>query len=150
MTKSPHENIPKKGKIWLGLTVGWLAQLGLKTFVPIVVLTGIRFWSFQTDNHSLWMENMGDSTHPVWYALQLAVFLSSLFAGTLGAVLSQGRYWTLALGLIILSLMTTFFEQVPTPSSTIALCCWAGGPCLGVVAGVGIIQLLHKRREPNG
>jgi len=146
MTDSPFEDTPKREKIWLGLTVGWLTQLGLKTFVPIVALTGIRFWSFETDNHSLWMENPGDSTHPVWYALQTTVFLSSLCAGALGAYLSQGRYWTLALGLTILSLMATFFEQFPIPPSTIALWVWAGGPCLGVVTGVGVFRLFHKTR----
>ena len=152
MTASSSDSTSKREKIWLGLTVGWLTQLGLKTFVPIVALIGIRFYSFETNNPTLWMENPGDSTHPVWYALQTTVFLSSLCAGALGAYLSQGRYWMLALGLTILSLMTTFFEQFPIPPSTIALWFWAGGPCLGVVAGVGVFGLFHKTkpREMTG
>jgi hypothetical protein len=37
-----------KRSVWLGLGVGWLAQLGLKTILPVVVLVGIRFFSLET------------------------------------------------------------------------------------------------------
>jgi hypothetical protein len=128
MTQSLHITPQKKGKLWLGLMVGWLAQLGLKTFVPAVVLIGIRFLSLQSENPGLWLEDPFDSKHPVWYALQLTIFLSSFFAGALGGFLSGGRYGALALGLAMLSLMTTFFEQFPLHASTIAMWIWAWGP----------------------
>lgn len=149
MNNSLPEITRTKPRLWLGITVGWLVQLGLKSFLPIVVLTAIRFWSLQAENPSLWLEDPNDSSHWGWYVLQLTVFLGSLLAGALAATLSQGKYPLLAIGLIVLSLITTFFEQFPlpisaAPLSTIVLLIWAGGPCLGAVIGVFTIRFFHK------
>jgi hypothetical protein len=113
MTPIDKALAPKTAQLWMGLTVGWLAQLGLKSFVPLVVLVATRFFSLETENSRMWLEDASDSSHPLWYALQCSVFLSSICAGALGASLSKGRYWALAAGLAILSLLTTFFEPFP-------------------------------------
>lgn len=80
-----------KRSVWLGFGVGWLTQLGLKTILPVVVLVGVRFFSLETESKSLWLENPSDSSHPVWYALQASVFLGSVLAGCLAAMLSPRK-----------------------------------------------------------
>ena len=91
MSESHSSSIFIKRSAWLGLIVGWLAQLGLKTVLPVVVLVGLRFFSVEGENKSLWLENPNDSTHPVWYALQASVFLGSVAAGWLAAELSPRK-----------------------------------------------------------
>ena len=147
MTQTLSTRPQKKDKFWLGLIVGWLAQLGLKTFVPVVVIVGLRLLSDQTEDPGLWLEPPFDSNHPVWYALQLAIFLSSFCAGALAGVLSEGRYCALAFGLVMMSLLTTFFEQFPFHASKMTMWIWAGGPCVGLVAGVAFIRFSQRWRE---
>ena len=97
--------------------------------------------SLQADNPEQWSKYPFDSHHPAWYALELSIFLGSCCAGALGGLLSKGRYRALAIGLALLSLLTTFFEQFPLNSSTMTLLIWALGPCGGVVAGVTCVRL---------
>ncbi|WP_426190050.1 hypothetical protein [Massilia sp. DWR3-1-1] len=146
MRESPPAEPPKKAKLWLGLTVGWLAQLGLKTIVPLLVLVGFSFLSRQSENPGRWLEAPFDSSHPLWYALQLSIGLSSFCAGALGGFLSGGRYRALAFGLALLSLLTTFFEQFPLHASTVTLLIWTFGPCVGVVAGVAFSRFGQRWR----
>ena len=151
MTTNSFQKIDTpKPRIWLGIIVGWLVQLGLKSFLPILVLTAIRFLSLETENPGLWLENSNDSSHPIWYVLQLTVFVASCSAGALAATLSRGKYTGLVIGLIIMSLLATCFEQFPlllsaAPLPTVVLLIWAGGPCLGVAVGVFIVQFFHKK-----
>lgn len=133
-----------KRSVWLGLCVGWLTQLALKTIFPIAVLVGVRYFSLETDNKSLWLEESGNSTHPVWYALQASVFVGSLLAGWLAAKLSPRRSFVVPIALVILSLLTTGFEQFPSPMSTPILLVWAAGPCVGLIVGWLLAQLLAR------
>jgi len=133
-----------KRSIWLGIAVGWLSQLGLKTILPIVVLVGIRFWSLETESKSLWLEESGDSTHPVWYALQASVFLGSVIAGALAAMLSPRNSLTVPTALVVLSLLATGFEQFPRPLSHTVMLVWAVGPCVGLILGWLLVRLLAR------
>jgi hypothetical protein len=121
--------------VWLGIVVGWLVQLGLKTLLPIVVMVGLRYWQLLTGMGSPSVQSPPRSSDPAWYDVQAAIFLGSVLAGYLAARLTPGRPRALALGLVLLSLLTTFFEQFPMPFSGTAMLVWAAGPCLGLLAG---------------
>jgi hypothetical protein len=125
--------------------VGWLSQLGLKTILPIVTLVGIRFWSLETENQSLWLEQPDDTTHPVWYALQASIFVGSVCAGALAAMLSPRKALMAPFALVILSLLATSFEQFPRPLPNTALLVWAVGPCIGLVLGWVVVRVLARR-----
>jgi hypothetical protein len=145
----PSQKSAIKRSIWLGIAVGWLVQIGLKTILPNVVLIGARFWSLEAESRSLWLENPSDSSHPVWYALQTTVFIGSIFAGGLAARLAPRGSLAVPITLVGLSLLTTGFEQFPGPlsaeplSSTVVFI-WAGGPCVGLVVGVLLARLLER------
>jgi MFS-type transporter involved in bile tolerance (Atg22 family) len=133
-----------KRSLWLGLCVGWLTQLGLKTIFPMAVLAAVRYFSLETENKSLWLEEPGNSSHPVWYALQASVFVGSLLAGWLAARLSPRKSLVVPITLVILSLLATGFEQFPSPISTPVVLVWAAGPCVGLVLGWLLAQLLAR------
>lgn len=130
-----------KRSVWLGLSVGWLTQLGLKTILPVVVLVGVRFISLETENKSLWLEEPSDSSHPVWYALQVSVLLGSVLAGWFAAILSPRKSIMVPVALVILSLVATAFEQFPKPMSATVMLIWAAGPCVGLFVGWLLVQL---------
>ena len=136
MSKPSNQSHAPKRAIWLGIGVGWLVQLGLKSILPVIVLVGIRYWSLAADRPSLWLENPGNSHHPVWYVLQASVFIGSVLAGYLAAVLSPRRSFAVPVALVLLSLISTGFEQFPDPLSVTVALIWAGAPCLGVLLGV--------------
>ena len=133
-----------KRSVWLGIFVGWLAQFGLKTILPIVVLVGVRFFSLETENKSLWLEEPGDSSHPVWYLLQASGFVASVLAGWLADLLSPRKSVIVPMALVILSLVATGFEQFPRPVSTTVMLIWAAGPCVGLVLGWLLVRLLAR------
>ena len=130
-----------KRSVWLGLSVGWLTQLGLKTILPIVVLVGVRYFSLETENKSLWLEEPSDSSHPVWYLLQASVLLGSFLAGSLAAMLSPRKSLIVPIVLVLLSLAATGFEQFPRPMSTTVMLIWSAGPCVGLLLGWLVVQL---------
>lgn len=132
----PHQAHARKQSIWLGIGVAWLVQLALKTILPMLVLAGVRYWSLAADRPSLWLEDPGNSSHPVWYALQAAVFFGSVLAGSLTAVLAPRRSSAVPVALVMLSLLTTAFEQFPRPLSATVAVIWTAAPCLGLVLGV--------------
>lgn len=129
-----------KPSLWLGISVGFLTQLGLKTLLPVLALFCVRFLSLTTENDALWLEDSGDSSHPVWYVLQASIFLGSAVAGALAAVLSLSKSWLLPAVLVLLSLQVTWFEQFPLHLSPIVLLVWTGGPCLGLVLGIWLAR----------
>jgi hypothetical protein len=130
--------------VLLGLSVGWLAQLGLKLILPSLVLFGVRLFSLETENNALWLENPNNSSHPVWYALQGSVFLGSCLAGWLAAWLAPRKSLSVPIALILLSLVATGFEQFPMPLSSVVLLIWAGGPCAGLFLGWLLVQVLGR------
>jgi hypothetical protein len=133
-----------KRSVWLGVSVGWLAQLGLKTILPVAVLVAVRFFSLETENKSLWLEEPSDSSHPVWHVLQASVFLGSMLAGWLAAMLSPRKSFMVPIALVVLSLAATGFEQFPRPMSTTVMLIWAAGPCVGLFLGWLLVQLLAR------
>jgi hypothetical protein len=142
---APHqESTARSRSIWLGIAVGWLTQLALKTILPIVVLVGIRYFSLATENQALWLAYSGDTSHPIWYALQAAVFIGSVIAGGLAGMLAPRRSLALSIALVLLSLLTTAFEQFPRPLSNIVTLIWTGGPCIGLVVGVLLAASLTR------
>lgn len=136
MAELRYKSPALKRSIWFGIAVGWLVQLGLKAILPIVVLFGVRLWSLLADSPSLWLENPGNSSHPVWYALQASVFIGSVLAGSLATMLVPRRSLALPIALVVLSLIAIVFEQFPSRLSTTVAIIWAGGPCVGLVIGV--------------
>ncbi len=144
MSEARQQSSTLKRSIWLGIAVGWLAQLGLKAILPFVVLVGVRFWSLETESPSLWLEDPGNSSHPVWYALQASVFVGSALAGSLAAMLAPHRSFVVPVVLVVLSLLATAFEQFPGHFSSIVAFVWAGGPCVGLVFGIWLTRLLTR------
>jgi hypothetical protein len=127
--------------VGLGIAVGWLVLLILKTLVPILVLVGMAYWHFWTTGVSASFQNPPPTSDPVWYAVQAAIGLGTILAGFLAARLAPGRPVPLALGLVAMSLLTTFFEQFPMPLSATAIVIWTAGPCLGLLAGVWLARV---------
>ena len=134
-----------KPKAWLGILVGSLTQVGLKTVLPIAVLVAIRMWSLETDDKSLWLEQPDDASHPVWFALQASIFLGSALAGILAGILSPRRSLVVPIALVTLSLLATAFEQFPRPATPSVLLVWAVGPCLGLLVGLLSVRIFQGR-----
>jgi hypothetical protein len=144
MSEPPSSQGFIKRSVWLGVFVGWLAQFGLKTILPILVLVGVRFFSLETENKSLWLEEPSDSSHPVWYMLQASIFGASVLAGWLAAFLSPRKSLIVPMALVVLSLVATGFEQFPRPMSTTVMLIWAVGPCVGLVLGWLLVRLVAR------
>lgn len=143
----PPVSIPSRGRsVWFGIAVGFLAQLGLKTLLPLMVLFATRSWSLAMDSPSLWLEYPDDSRHPVWYALQASVFAGSILAGAVAAMLVSRRSLALPVALVTLSLIATAFEQFPRPLTTSVNFIWTGGPCFGLLVGVLLGRRLTRRQ----
>jgi len=140
MTNVEQTPAAARRPVWLGITVGWLAQLGLKALLPIVVMVGLSYWQLATGGQPS-IQSPPRSNDPAWYGVQVAIFLGSVLAGFLAARLAPGRTVPLALGLAAMSLLTTFFEQFPMPLSGTTILIWTAGPCLGLLAGVWLARL---------
>ena len=136
MSPSDPSHDGARRPIWLGIVVGWLAQLGLKTLLPIVVLVGWSYWQHWVGVQSPSIQSPPRSSDPAWYGAQAAVFLGSVLAGILAARLVSRRSRLLPIALVVLSLLSTAFEQFPMPLSATVLSIWALGPCLGLIAGI--------------
>ncbi len=145
MSEQPQNETPLKPKVWLGICVGSLTQLGLKTFLPILVLVAIRMWSLETNDKSLWLENPTDASHQVWFALQASVFLGSAIAGFLAGILSPRSSRIVPAALVTFSLLTTAFEQFPQPSTPSVFLVWALGSCIGLLVGFFLVGLFRSR-----
>lgn len=124
MTQQSADMPALKPAIWPAAVLGWLVQLVLKTVLPLAVLAA----------------GIGNGGPSVWYAQQAAIFLGSLLAGAIAARIAKGRPLALALALLGLSLATTFFEQIPATSMPWVALVWAGGPCLGLLVGIGLAR----------
>ena len=127
--------------VGLGIAVGWLGLLILKILVPILVLTGLAYRHFWTTGVSASFQNPPPASDPAWYGIQAAIALGTVLAGYLAARLAPRRPVALALGLVAMSLLTTFFEQFPMPLSGTTVLIWTVGPCLGLLAGVWLARL---------
>lgn len=125
MTEHAAELPMLKPSIWPAAIIGWLVQLVLKTVLPLAVLA---------------VAGAGNSSDAVWYAQQAAIFLGSLVAGALAAEIAKGRPLALALALVGLSLASTFFEQFPATLTPWTALIWTGGPCLGLLLGLGLAR----------
>jgi hypothetical protein len=134
--------------IWLGIGVGWLAQLALKTLLPVVVLVGLSYWQHWMGGQSPWMQSPPRSSDPAWYGVQAAIFLGSIFAGILAARLVSRRSRLLPAALVVLSLLSTAFEQFSMPLSVTVLFIWAAGPCLGLIAGIWLVWRKRRSQRP--
>jgi hypothetical protein len=125
--------------IWLGVVVGWLAQLGLSTLLPVVAAVADRSWALAVGAEDSWAEHTNNAAHFGWQVVQLVIFFSSVVAGAIGGYLSPQRAWLVPVALVFLSLLATFFAQLPSPQSPSILIVWSLAPCLGLVCGVAII-----------
>jgi predicted MFS family arabinose efflux permease len=144
MSKLKQDAPTSKRSVWLAIAVGWLAQLGLKTFLPIVVLVGLRLWLPETSSNALLLEHPDDTRHSAWYEMQAAVFIGSVIAGALAALLAPRRTLILSIALVVLSLLATAFEQFPQPFTNMVNLIWTGGPCLGLVVGILLVRFLKR------
>ncbi|WP_157275785.1 hypothetical protein [Pelomonas sp. Root1444] len=135
-----------KRSAWLGVVVGWLVQLGLKTFLPVVVLVAMRFLSLSSGDKVEWVEHPDNTSHWAWYVIQGSVFLGSILAGMLAGYLSPRRSMVVPILLAVLSLLATAFEQFPRPWSPLVAGIWAGGPCLGLLIGY-LVSHVYGRED---
>jgi hypothetical protein len=133
-----------KRSAWLGILVGWLTQLGLKTFLPIVVIVAIRFLSLWSDNKIEWVEYANNTDHWSWYLVQGSIFIGSIVAGMLAGHLSPRRSIVVPASLVVLSLAATVFEQIPRPLSPLVSGIWYGGPCIGLLLGILFSNVLRR------
>lgn len=134
-----QETLTRSPRLWLGLFAGWLMQLVFKNLLSLIVVGGMGADTVAGRVH--------DSQDTLWYALQLFIVIACCSAGSLAAIVARGRYRALAIGLMVLSLMNTFFEQLPRSGSIVALLVWALGPCLGVVIGVWLVRFFIQGRR---
>ena len=91
----------------------------------------------------MWLEHPYESSHPGWYALQVAIIAGSAVAGAVAAMLSPRRAYVVPVWLVALSLLNTFFEQFPSPLSWTVELIWVAGPCLGLL--IGWFLGMHRR-----
>jgi hypothetical protein len=132
--------------IWLGVLVGWLAQLGLTTLLPIVAIVAGRTWGMATGVEGGWVDQTQRAMLFGWLVIQLVVFGGSVVAGAIGAYLAPRRSWAVPLALVLLSLLASVFQQLPSPRSTEALLIWMLGPCVGLLTGVAIVWRLGRNK----
>jgi hypothetical protein len=145
-TVAPSPASPGRSRsVWLGVLVGWLAQLGLSTLLPIAAVVAGRTWALSVGAEDSWAEHTLRSNQTGWVVVQAATVLGSVVAGALGAVVSLRKSWVLPVALVLLSLIGTFFQQLPRPASVQALALWGLGPCVGLVVGVALVWLLRRR-----
>jgi hypothetical protein len=149
MAETSQKPTTRTWPIWLAVAVGWLVQLGLKTLLPIVVLVAVRSWSLQTNDQAMGLDNPDDSSYPIWYAMQGAVFIGSVIAGGFAAMLAPRRPVMVSIALVILSLVATAFEQFPRPLTTTVVWIWTVGPCAGLVVGVLLGRWLTRGDDPR-
>lgn len=145
MSPTPDTEGRIKQSVWLGIVVGWLSQLGLKVVLPTVFLVGLRGLSLATGAQALWLEHPGDSSHPGWYGLQAVIIAGSAIAGALAALLAPRGALAVPAALLVLSLLSTSLEQLPRPLSAAVAWIWAGGPCIGLLAGWLLVQIRLRR-----
>lgn len=110
--------------IWVGVAAGWLVQLALKAILPLLVLAVLA--------------------GPFWYVSQAAIFIGSAIAGGLAARLAPGKPLAVAAALVLLSLLSSSFEQFPQPLSGMVQFIWLGGPCLGLIMGLVLARRLMR------
>jgi hypothetical protein len=147
----PHALPPKSAaprssrSVWLGVVVGWLAQLGLSTFLPIVAVVAGRTWAVAVGAEDSWAEHTLRSNQAGWLVVQAVTLLGSVVAGAVGAAVALRKSWVLPVALVLLSLASTFFQQLPRPMSPVAVALWGAGPCVGLLVGVALVWLARRR-----
>ena len=150
MNATPQQPaVGSRRPVGLGIAVGWLVLLVLKTLVPIFLLAGAAYWHFWKTGVSASFQNPPPTSDPVWYWVQAAIGLGTVLAGYLAARLAPGRPVALALGLVAMSLMTTFFEQFPMPLSGTTILIWTAAPCIGLLAGVWLASVGASAAAPD-
>lgn len=146
MSNSVAQFADIKRSNWLGIAVGSLVHLGLKAVLPAFVLAGFGLLSMAMDIPFIWLDNVDDTRYPPWIALQAAIFVGSILAGGLATFLAPRKSLAVPAALVILSLLTSAFEQFPRYGSSSAMLIWQGGPCIGLVLGVLFARRLAKRK----
>lgn len=141
MNQQPDQTATFKRSVWLGVLVGWLAQMALKLILPMLVFVGLNVLSVATGGDALYEPQARNALEPAWLIQQGAIFAASILAGMLAALLSPPRDVAVPAALTVLSLLATFFEQLPMPMSGPHIALWIVGPCLGVVLGVRVMRL---------
>lgn len=136
-----------KRSVWLGVLVGWLAQIALKSILPMLVFVGLNVLSVATGGDAIYEPQARNALEPAWLIQQGAIFAASILAGILAALLAPPRAVAVPVTLAVLSLLATFFEQLPMPLSGPRIALWTIAPCLGVVLGV-LVMRLRWRTSP--
>lgn len=139
-----------KRSVWLGVLVGWLAQLALTSFLPILVFVVLNFLLLATDSTAFYEPVTVRTTEPAWLIQEAAIFAASGLAGYLAALLSPPRSIKVPVALVLLSLLATFFQQLPLPMSVQSSVIWTAAPALGILTGV-LLGRLRTRPDlgPN-
>jgi hypothetical protein len=144
MTNQGAQTEPLSRNPLLGICVGFLAQLGITAVLPQVCLVVLRAWDIDYQDTWIWIVSLDDAMHPMWYALQGALFLGSAFAGYLAALLSPRNSAIAPLALVLLSLLAKSFEQFWSPLPTVAMLVWVLGPCAGLLTGILAVRATKR------
>jgi len=131
--------------VWLAVLLGWLAQLGLSTLLPIIGEVAWRSLAMASGAPDSWAEHTRDASHLGWRIAQGLVFLASFTAGALAGYFTPRRPFFVATILVVLSLVGSAFQQLPSPRSLVILLAWVLAPCLGLICGVAISWFLRRR-----
>jgi hypothetical protein len=145
MSKQPENAMMFKRSVWLGVLVGLLTQMALKIILPMLVFMGLNVLSVATGSDAIYEPEARSTLEPAWLIQQAAIFGGSILAGVLAALVSPPRAVAVPVALALLSLLATFFEQLPMPLSGPHIALWSIAPCLGVLLGV-LAMRLHWRR----
>jgi hypothetical protein len=141
MTDLPHPNERSWRRPWLAVIAGIVAHLGVSTLMVYAVVIGGDLLSAFTDSHRLeWIHRMDDTNSLGWFVLQSISLLSGIAAGLVAVLLSPRGSRTSIATLLLFSVATVFFAQLPSPRSALIIAIWSLTTPLGLIVGAVLAQ----------
>jgi hypothetical protein len=130
------ESQSMRRSLWLAIVVGWFAQLALVELLPVLAQVAGRIAAGEGGDS--WAEHTSQAGELGWYIAQGVVVIASVVAGMLAGYLTPRRPVLVCVALVLLSLLGTFFQQLPTPRTAGIVALWVLGPCFGLAVGVAV------------
>lgn len=138
-TSDAHQMNPaqsRKRSFWLGAIAALITLLGTYALLEGTAVFLGRVWEIASGTQILWADNLFNAKTNAWLALYPLAFVSSLFAGLVGAWLGPKHSRAMLVTLVALSLAVVLFQPLPPKLSVIILTFWAACWPLGICAGV--------------
>lgn len=129
---------------WVAVVAGAVAQVGVSTLLVGAAILLANVWSAAADSpFPNWAHRMDVPGHVGWYVLQGISLVSGLAAGVVAVLLSPPRSRVAIAVLLVLSLVSVLFAQLPQPRSVGVVAIWAAATPVGILLGA----LLGRRYE---